>query len=192
MQAFQRHANGHSEVLLVENLPELVCERIRHLLGQHLEADGERVARAHRPCEKIERIGKLGFKFPHPLVAIPRNDQKWNRPEQQSEGGAAKGRLQQDAYFHSGDSAGHGSADHGQKQLRHGPGHTGLFDHARPFAGKRQTGNQIDCRPRFGGSKNRHRLLYRSGFARNRSNGGRDLFLPDVFQKLHGQGDRAK
>ena len=58
-QVVERVLQRQTEVLLVERLAELGSDRLRHLVGDHLQAGRERVAGLERARNQVERLREL-------------------------------------------------------------------------------------------------------------------------------------
>ena len=58
-QVVERVLQRQAEVLLVERLPELGPDRLRHLVGDHLQPGRKRVAGLERARDQVERLGEL-------------------------------------------------------------------------------------------------------------------------------------
>ena len=84
----QRHADGEvrqrvlqrqAEVLLVERLPELGADRLRHLVGDHLQAGREGVARLQRARHQVQRLGERFLERAQPARPLDLQDHQRQR-----------------------------------------------------------------------------------------------------------------
>src|SRR4051812_23347866 len=84
-QVVERVLHRQAEVLLVERLPELGADRLRHFVRHHLQPGGERVAGLERAGDEVEALGELLLEGPEPLRSLHLEDDEGdNEPDRRA------------------------------------------------------------------------------------------------------------
>src|SRR4051812_5750985 len=84
-QVVERILHRQAEVLLVERLPELGADRLRHLVGDHLQPGRERVTCFQRARDEVQPFGELLLERPQPLVPLDlEHEERHHEPDRRS------------------------------------------------------------------------------------------------------------